>query len=233
MSKQEITVVLVHGAWADGSSWTRVIEGLRARGQRAVAAQLPLTAFEDDVVALNRVIGHIDGPVVLVGHAYAGAVIGAAKPRNVKALAYVAALTPDEGETVADVFFRTEPHPLAPKLAPEADGFLWMPEAAFATAVAPEASAGDNALLAVVQKPIALAAITTPVRRPLWRDLPSWYLQAEADIMIAAANQRFMADRMGAKVVSHPVDHSPQMAHPDLVVDFILDAVRGSANPDQ
>jgi pimeloyl-ACP methyl ester carboxylesterase len=231
MSKEEITVVLTHGAWADGSSWARVITGLQVRGQRAIAAQLPLTAFEDDVAALNRMIRHVDGPVVLVGYAYGGAVIGAAQPGKVLGLAYVAAFVPDEGETVADVFFRTEPHPKAPKLAPDADGFLWMPETAFADAVSPDASAAHNAVLAAVQKPVALAAITTPMRRPLWRDLPSWYLLAENDLMVSADNQRFMAGRMGATVVSHPVDHAPQLSHPDLVVQFIVDAVRGSSAP--
>ncbi|HEY4029120.1 MAG TPA: alpha/beta hydrolase [Caulobacteraceae bacterium] len=226
MSTEASTVVLAHGAWADGSNWARVIEGLRRRGQRAVAAQLPLTAFEDDVAALGRVIARVDGPVVLAAHAYAGAVIGAAQPDKVKGLVYIAALAPDEGEAVVEVFHRGEPHPLAPRLAPEPDGVIWMPEPAFAAAVAPEATAADHALLAAVQKPIALACITTPMRRPLWRDLPSWYLVAEEDRMILAENQRFMAGRMGATVVSHRVDHTPQLAHPELVTDLILDAAR-------
>lgn len=227
MSAKEVTVVLAHGAWADGSSWARVIEGLRQAGQRAIAAQLPLTAFDDDVAALNRAIARAEGPVVLAAHAYAGAVTGAASPEKVRGLAYVAALAPDEGETVVDVFYRTDPHPLAPKLAPDAEGLIWMPEPAFATAFAPQASAADHALLAAVQKPIAATCITTPMRRPLWRDLPSWYLVAEEDRMILADNQRFMAGRMNAKVASHPVDHTPLIARPELVTRLILDAVRG------
>ena len=227
MSKEEITVVLAHGAWADGSSWARVIEGLAEQGQRAVAAQLPLTSFDDDVATLNRAIRRVGGPVVLAAHAYAGAVIGAAQPDHVKGMVYVAALAPDEGETVADVFYRTEPHPLAPKLAPDADGFIWMPQPAFATAFAPQAAPVDHAFLAAVQKPIALAAITTPMRRPLWRDLPSWYLAAEEDRMIPIDNQRFMAGRMGARIVAHAVDHSPLVARPELVTQLILDAVSG------
>ncbi len=227
MSTEEITVILAHGAWADGSSWARVIEGLQRAGQRVAAAQLPLTSFDDDVATLDRAIRRIDGPVVLAAHAYAGAVIGAAQPDKVRGLVYVAALAPDEGETVADVFYRSEPHPLAPKLAPDADGFIWMPEPAFATAFAPQASAADHALLAAVQKPIAVACITQPMRRPLWRDRPSWWLAAEEDRMILLENQRFMAGRMGATVVSHPVDHTPLAAHPDLVTQLILDAARG------
>jgi pimeloyl-ACP methyl ester carboxylesterase len=227
MSTEEITVVLAHGAWADGSSWARVIEGLRQQGQRAIAAQLPLTSFDDDVAALNRAIGRAGGPVVLAGHAYAGAVIGAARPEAVRGLVYVAALAPVERETVVDVFHRSDPHALAPKLTPDGDGLLWMPEPAFAAAFAPQASAADQAWLAAVQKPIALACITTPMRRPLWRDRPTWYLAAEEDRMILVENQRFMAERIGASLVSHPVDHTPLIARPDLVAELILDAVRG------
>lgn len=165
--------------------------------------------------------------MVVAAHAYAGAVIGAARADNVRGLVYVAALAPDEGETVADVFYRTDPHPLAPKLAPDGDGLIWMPEAAFATAFAPQASAADQAWLAAVQKPIALTCITTAVRRPLWRDLPSWYLAAEEDRMIPVENQRFMAGRMAAEVASRPVDHTPLVARPELVTQLILDAARG------
>jgi pimeloyl-ACP methyl ester carboxylesterase len=230
MSAEEITVVLAHGAWADGSSWTKVIEGLRQEGQRAVAAQLPLTSLADDVAALDRTIARVGGPVVLAAHAYAGAVIGATQAQDVRGLVYVAALAPDEGEMVTDVFYRTEPHPLAPKLAPDADHLIWMPEAAFANAFAPQADEAEQALLAAVQKPIALACIATPVGRPRWRDIPSWYLAAEEDRMITVDNQRFMAARMGATLVSHAVDHTPLAARPELVTQLILEAVRSEAD---
>jgi pimeloyl-ACP methyl ester carboxylesterase len=222
----EVTAVLAHGAWADGSSWARVISQLRRDGIRAVAAPLPLTSFDDDVKALERVIARVGGPVVLVGHAYAGAVIAAVRSKQVKALVYVAALAPDEGETVADVFNRTEPHPLAPKLAPDADGLIWLPEDAFANAFAPQASADEQAVLAAVQRPIAAACIMTPVGRPLWRDVPAWYLVAEEDRMVLAENQRFMAERMGARTVSHPADHTPLVAQPGIVAALIAEAVR-------
>ena len=106
MSVNDVSVVLVHGAWADGSSWSKVIGPLRAEGVRVVAAPLPLTSLADDVAALDRTLERIEGPVVLVGHAYAGAVIAATRDEKVKSLVYVAALAPDEGETVADVFYR-------------------------------------------------------------------------------------------------------------------------------
>jgi pimeloyl-ACP methyl ester carboxylesterase len=223
----ELTVVLAHGAWADGSSWARVIERLHAAGQRALAAPLPLTSLADDVAALDRTIARAGGPVLLVAHAYAGAVIGETRSDKAKGLVYVAALAPDEGETVADVFYRLPPHPLAPQLAPDADGLIWLPEEAFATAFAPQATKEDQAVLAAVQRPLAPACIGAPVARPRWRDLPSWNLVAEEDRMIVGDNQRFMATRMGARTVSHAVDHTPLVARPDLVSNLILDAARG------
>jgi pimeloyl-ACP methyl ester carboxylesterase len=226
MTPNGITMVLAHGAWADGSSWSRVIERLRARGYRAVAAPLPLTSLDDDVAALDRVIARVGGPVLLAAHAYAGAVIGGTRSKSVKGLVYVAALAPDEGETVADVFYRTPPHPLAPQLAPDADGLIWLPDTAFPTAFAPQATASEQAVLAAVQRPIAAACISAPVGPPLWRDIPSWYLVAEEDRMIVAENQQFMAARMGARTVSHPVDHTPLVARPDLVAALILEAAQ-------
>src|SRR5579864_7357525 len=114
MPGENVNVVLVHGAWADGSSWAKVIAPLAASGVKAVAAPLPLTSFRDDVAALDRTLERTEGPVVLAGHAYAGAVIGATRSDKVKALVYVAALAPDEGETVMDVFTRGAPHADAP-----------------------------------------------------------------------------------------------------------------------
>lgn len=123
-SPQTSTAVLVHGAWADGSCWSNVILPLRQRGLNVTSAPIPLTSLSDDASALRRVIERTDGPVILVGHAYAGAVIAVAHDDRVKSLVYVAALAPDEGETVADVFYRAAPHPGAPKFAPDAYGLI-------------------------------------------------------------------------------------------------------------
>ena len=166
MATNDVTVVLVHGAWADGSSWAKVIVALAASGVEAVAAPLPLTSFRDDVAALDRTLERVEAPVVLAGHAYAGAVIGATRSEKVRALVYVAALAPDEGETVADVFTRGTPHPQAPKLAPDRHGLIYLPEAAFAAAFAPNASKEELAVLAAVQRPISPACITVKVERP-------------------------------------------------------------------
>src|SRR5215475_10704453 len=134
MSSNDVSVVLVHGAWADGSSWSKIIGLLAADGVRAAAAPLPLASFQDDVAALDRALERVPGPVVLAGHAYAGAVIGATRSDKVRALVYVAGLAPDEGETVADVFYRIAPHPLAPKLAPDDHGLIYLPDTTFPTA---------------------------------------------------------------------------------------------------
>jgi pimeloyl-ACP methyl ester carboxylesterase len=229
MAKTDVSVVLAHGAWADGSSWARVITALSTEGINVMAAPLPLTSLADDVAALNRSLDRTEGPIVLAGHAYAGAVIALARPERVKALVYIAALAPDEGEKVADVFYRLEPHPQAPKLAPDDHGLIWLPEAAFATAFAPNASASDRAVLAAVQRPISLNCITVPVGRPLWKDVPSWFLVAEEDRMIVPETQRFMAARMKATTKAHRVDHTPSVTAAAVVVDIIGEAARAIA----
>jgi pimeloyl-ACP methyl ester carboxylesterase len=227
MSSRDVCVVLVHGAWADGSSWAKVIAPLAADGIKVVAAPLPLTSFRDDVAALDRSLERVSGPVVLVGHAYAGAVIAAARDDNVKALVYVAALAPDEGESVADVFYRTEPHPEAPKLAPDKHGLIYLPESAFGTAFAQNATREELAVQAAVQRPISSACITVAVDRPLWKDRPTLFLVAEEDRMIVHENQHFMARRMKAQVRAHPVDHTPLVTAPSVVVDIIREAIAG------
>jgi len=225
MPSNDANVVLVHGAWADGSSWAKVIGPLAAEGIKVVAAPLPLTSFHEDVAALDRTLERVTGPVVLVGHAYAGAVIAATRDETVKALVYIAALAPDEGETVADVFYRAEPHPRAPRLAPDHNGLIYLPEGAFAEAFAQNASPEELVVLVAVQRPISPACITVPVDRPLWKTCPSWFLLAEQDRMIVHETQRFMAQRMQARTRSHPVDHSPIVTAPGLVVDMIQEAI--------
>src|ERR1700760_957403 len=129
---QNSTIVLAHGAWADGSCWQNVILPLRKEGLHVTCAPLPLTSLTADIDALQAVLDRTAGPAVLVGHAYAGAVIAGPKDDRVKSLVYVAALAPAEGETVADVFYHAKPHPEAPQLAPDADGLIWLPEGSFA-----------------------------------------------------------------------------------------------------
>jgi pimeloyl-ACP methyl ester carboxylesterase len=227
VTSNDVSVVLVHGAWAEGSSWAKIIAPLAASGIYVAAAPLPLTSFQEDLAALDRALERAPGPVVLAGHAYAGAVIGATRSEKVRALVYVAALAPDEGETVADVFYRGKPDPVAPKLAPDPHGLIYLPRTAFAEAFAQDASAEDLAVLAAVQRPISSTCLTVAAPRPLWKDRPTWFLAAERDRMIVQDNQRFMAERMGAHVRSHPVDHAPMVTAPSLVLDVLREAVEG------
>jgi pimeloyl-ACP methyl ester carboxylesterase len=225
-SLQSATVVLVHGAWADGSCWSNVILPLRNQGLKVTAAPILLTSLTDDAAALGRVIERTTGPVILVGHAYAGAVIAAPRDDRVKTLVYIAALAPDEGETVADVFYRTAPHPKAPHMVPDAHGLIWMPEEGFGCAVAHKASPDQIVIMAAVQRPLAVQCIQEKAPAPAWKNTPTWYLVAEEDRMINPETQRFMAGRMGATIRSHSVDHTPMHTAPELVVDVILEAVR-------
>ncbi|MDT5149797.1 MAG: hypothetical protein QOI01_1530 [Mycobacterium sp.] len=218
------TVVLVHGAWADGSSWHEVITALHGSGTPVTAAPIPLTSLLDDVAAVDRAVDRVGGPVILVGHAYAGAVLGATRHNHVKALVYIAALAPAERETVADVFYRSPAHPAAPVLAPDAEGYIWLPEQAFAGAFAQHASAEEQAVLAAVQRPISAACIQQPVPTPRWKTLPSWYLLAGQDRMINPKTQEFMAERTGAQIRSHQADHAPLVTQPDTVTDLITEA---------
>lgn len=226
MPTNHTDAVLAHGAWADGSSWSKVIGPLEAEGINVVAAPLPLTSLVDDVAAVDHVLERVKGPVVLAGHAYGGTVIGETCSPKVTSLVYIAALAPDEGENIGDFFYRGQAHPKAPKLEPDAHGLVWLPRNAFANAFAQNASSAEQEVLAAVQRPIAATIMGVPVHRPLWKDRPSWFLIAEQDRMIAPETHRFMAARMGANARERPVDHTPLVTAPEEVVDIILDAVR-------
>jgi pimeloyl-ACP methyl ester carboxylesterase len=228
-SETPVSVVLVHGAWADGSSWARVIELLQAKGLKVLAAPIPLTSLPDDIAALERTLDRTAGPVVLVAHAYAGAVIGASTNNRVRSLVFIAGLAPDEGETVAEVFYREKPHVAAPRLAPDAHGLIWLPDQAFGAAFSQNSSAQQAAIFAATQRPIALACIQQKSPTPAWKTKPSWYLVAQEDRMIAPATQLFMAQRMGAQIRSEPVDHLPLVTGPETVVEVILQAAVGLA----
>ena len=224
---QNLTAVLVHAAWADASSWNAVTWPLHNLGIQVRSAQIPLSSLSEDVAALKRLLRQVEGPVVLVGHSYAGAVITAAGADNphVKALVYVAAIAPDEGETVGELFHRAEPQPnTRPQLVPDEDGFLWVAAGGFADAVAPAASAEETAVMQINQHPIALKCLGEPMTAPAWKQKPSWFLVAEKDRMISAAMQRFMADRMKARVHSRNTDHTPLASDPESVVQVIAEA---------
>jgi len=193
---------------------------------KVTCAPLPLTSLSDDVAALARTLERTASPVVLAGHAYGGAVIGAMRDDRIKSLVYIAALAPDKGETVATMFYRETRHPDAPTLAPDKHGLLWMPEEGFHRAVADKAAPDERSAMAAAQRPIALKCIEEPAPTPGWETHPSWFLVAEEDRMINPRTQHFMAQRMGAVIRSHPVDHSPMLSAPELVTNVIEEAAR-------
>lgn len=223
---QNAAVILVHAAWADGYCWSNIVLPLQRRGLSVICAPLPLTSLTNDAAALSWALERTSGPVVLVGHAYSGAVIAAVKEERVKSLVYIAALAPDEGETVAKVFYRDTPSPEAPKMVPDSHGFVWMPDDAFHRALAQKASPEQARIAASVQRPISVQCIQEAAPAPLWKSKPSWYLVAEDDRMINPKTQHFMADRMGATVRSHRVDHTPMYSEPAVVTEVILEAAR-------
>ena len=224
-----LTVVLVHAAWADGSSWNKVTQSLQSQGLHVIAAPIPMTSLSDDVRALDRILERTSGPVLLGGHAYSGAVVSATRNARVTGLVFITSLTPDEGETVADVFYRGAPHPQAPKLAPDAHGVIWMPEPSFPTAFAQDATPEQAALLAATQRPLSAACIQEKSPQPLWKIKPAWYLVATQDRMIPAETQRFLATRMNARTRIEDVDHAPMVTAPKVVVDFFATAIDSAA----
>jgi pimeloyl-ACP methyl ester carboxylesterase len=223
---QNSAIILVHGAWADGSCWRNIVLPLEQRGFHVVCAPIPMTSLTNDATALSWALERTSGSVVLVGHAYSGAVIAAVREDRVKSLVYISALAPDEGETVAKVFYLNPSHPQAPEMVPDSHGFIWMPDDGFRRAVAHKASLDQTKIATAVQRPIAVQCIQEPAPTPLWKTKPSWFLIAEEDRMINPKTLHFMADRMRAKVHAYPVDHSPMYTEPNLVINIILEAAR-------
>ena len=220
------TVVFVHGAWADGSSWGTVINSVAEAGLAVICAPLPLTTLSDDTAAVRRVVARIDGPVLLVAHAYAGAVIAGVDDERVRGLVYITALAPDEGETTVEVFTREAPHPDAPKMAPDENGYIWMPHEAILKAFSPNAAADEKVRLEAIQRPINVACIVEKAPAPAWKSKPTWFLIAEEDHMILEKTQRFMAERMKAKIRTASADHIPSLTMPKPVVEIVLEAAR-------
>jgi pimeloyl-ACP methyl ester carboxylesterase len=223
---KDATIILVHAAWADGYCWSNIVVPLESHGLRVVCAPIPLTSLTNDITALSWAIERTSGPVVVVGHAYSGAVIAGVKDERVKSLVYISALAPDEGETVAKVFYHEPPGPDAAKMVPDSHGLVWLPGEAFGHSLAQNASPEQAKIAASVQRPLSVQCIQEPMPTPLWKTKPAWYLVAEQDRMISPMTQRFMADRMAATVRAHPVDHTPMYSAPAVVTEVILEAAR-------
>jgi pimeloyl-ACP methyl ester carboxylesterase len=220
---ENINILLVHGAWADGSCWAKVIPLLQAKGLCVTAAQIPLTSLDDDVAVTRRLLSNIAGSTILVGHSYGGAVMTAAAVDvpNVKALVYVAAFSLDEGESLASLSEQGPAPAGASAVVPDDFGFLWIDRSRFHDAFAADATDAEAAIMAVVQKPLNVASFTAACGVPAWKTLPSWYLECTDDQMIPPAAQAFMAERMGATVRTVAASHAVFMAHPGEVADII------------
>jgi len=217
-------VVLVHGAWADGSGWQAVYNLLQRKGYNVAIAQIPLTSLKDDVAATARVIARMDGPTILAGHSYGGVVITeAGHDQKVVGLVYVSAFVPDAGESLLKMI---EGAP-EPPLQPSADGFLFFNPAVFPKAFAQDLPAEQSAFLAAAQVPVAAAAFGAAVTNPAWKVKPSWYLVAADDHIVPAAAARAWAKRAGATVAESPGSHAVFISHPQGVVDLIEAAALG------
>jgi pimeloyl-ACP methyl ester carboxylesterase len=223
------TVVLVHGAFADGSSWSKVIPLLQAEGLNAIAVQNPLTSLEDDVAFANRVINAQSGPVVLVGHSWGGSVITQAGGHDkVKALVYVAAFAPSlNAAPVADTADFPSPPGFAHFIA-DADGYLTLPADAIARDFAQDVSAAEANLIHATQGAVRGANFEQPVTVAAWTSKPSWYIVAANDRMIDPGAQRALAEKIGATTTELPTSHVPMLSSPDAVAKVIIEAARAA-----
>ncbi len=223
------TIVLVHGAFADGSSWSKVIPILQRDGYTVIAVQNPLTSLAADIETTKRVVDAQTGPVVLVGHSYGGAVItgAAAGNANVKALVYVAAFAPDSGEPIG-AFGQRYPTALGPALKPDAAGFLYIDPVKFHELFAADLPVAETRVAAAVQKPIIGSAFGASVDHVAWKAIPSWYLVSQDDKAINPDLERFYAKRMGAKTSEIKASHVAFLSHP-LVVARLIEQAAGAA----
>jgi pimeloyl-ACP methyl ester carboxylesterase len=218
-------IVLVHGAWADGSGWQGVSDALTAKGHRVSVVQNPVTSLADDVAAVERVLARQEGPTLLVGHSYGGVVITeAGNAANVAGLVYVAAFVPDVGESVAKLTEAGSP----PPLQPSADGFLFFDPAAFPQAFAQDLPAAQGAFMAASQLPPAAAAFATPVTQPAWKSRRTWYVLATQDRVIPPPFQRQMATRAEATITEVSGSHAVYISQPEAVADAIDGAARAT-----
>ncbi|MDR6935986.1 MULTISPECIES: alpha/beta hydrolase [unclassified Luteibacter] len=219
------TIVLIHGAWADGSSWSAVIPRLLAKGLKAVAVQNPLTSLADDVAATKRVIDFVDGPVVLVGHSWAGFVVTeAGEDAKVKSLVYVSAFSGDVGNTTGELVGKYPSPPALGGIRDDGNGFVYLSEQAFVDDVAQDLPADTARLLAATQGPLAKSTFADALTKTAWRTRPSWFILSTSDRAVSPDLQRDAAKLMGSTVTEVPSSHMSLLSHADAVVDAIVAA---------
>jgi len=223
-------IVLVHGAFADGSGWSKVIPLLEKDGYTVTAVQNPLTSIADDIATTKRVIDAQKGPIVVVGHSYGGAVItGAAVGNpNVKALVYVNAFAPDEGEKLTAGSEKFAPPPLNSALVPDSAGFLYVDRAKFHEDFCADLPAAAARVMAATQKPVSGTVFDATVSGAAWKNIPSWYIVGTEDRAINPEFERFLAKRMGAKTTEIKSSHVPFLSHPAEVARLIEQAARAA-----
>jgi pimeloyl-ACP methyl ester carboxylesterase len=216
-------IILVHGAWADGSSWSGVVERLQADGFQVRAPQFPLSSLADDVARLRQVLEFQDGPTVVVGHSYGGQIMTAlgSDATNVAGLVYVAAFGLDEGESLGALLSQGPVTPALAHLFTDARGFGWLSEDDFVSHFAADVDPIQAKVLYAVQQALASSAFTDVMGVPAWKSLPSWYLVAQNDEALPPDAQRQLAARMGATIVEIPSSHVAMVSHPSEVADLI------------
>lgn len=224
---EDTTVVLVHGAFADGSSWDKVIPLLQAKGLKVVSVQNPLTSLADDVAAAQRVIDAQTGKVVLVGHSWGGTVITQAGTSDkIKALVYVAAFVPSEGQASGELGKDFPPPPGVATLKADAAGFLYLPEASMAANFAQDLPLATTKLMTVTQGPIQGKAFGEPVTVAAWKNKPNYYIVAAKDRMIQPALQQAFALKANATVTTLQTSHVPMLSQPKQVANVIIAAAQ-------
>jgi pimeloyl-ACP methyl ester carboxylesterase len=216
-------VVLVHGAWADGSSWSAVIERLQADGYSVTAPQFPMTRLADDVARLRQVLARQNGPTVVAGHSYGGQIITAlgTDAPNVVGLVYIAGFGLDEGESIGALLGQGPPTPALAHLDVDQQGFAWLPEDDFVNHFAADVDPVKARVMFAVQQPLHGSALEEVMGIPAWKSLPSWFLVADGDQAIPPDAQRQFAPRMGATTVEVSTNHVAMVSHPDDVVNLI------------
>ncbi|WP_375483903.1 alpha/beta fold hydrolase [uncultured Jatrophihabitans sp.] len=225
------TVVLVHGGFVDGSGWKGVYDELKSTGLEARIVQNPTKSLADDAVVTRNVLDTVDGPVVLVGHSYGGAVISEAGTHpNVAALVYVTAFAPDTGESVGSIIDTFPKDGPQPPILPPVNGFLFLDRAKFADSFAGDVSTEDAEFMANSQVPWGLDAISGTVTDAAWRSKPSWYLHVTDDRMIPPAQQLAMAERSGAAITDTPGSHAIYVSQPTIVADLIRSAAHSATD---
>ena len=216
-------IVLVHGAWAEGSCWSGVVARLQADGYHVTAPQFPLTTLADDVARLRQVLDLQDGPAIVAGHSYGGQVITAlgADAPNVAGLVYIAAFGLDQGESLGALLSRGPVTPALAHLFTDSHGFGWLSEDDFVNHFAGDVDLVKAKVLYAVQQPIAMSIFEEPMGVPAWKTLPSWYLVATGDEALPPEAERLFATRMGAATVEIPASHVAMVSHPDEVAELI------------